>query len=42
MMIKTIIAPGKYVQGNDVLKGINKYTITLGKSFFIIASSSVA
>jgi len=39
-MIKAIIGPGKYVQGNGVLKNIKDYVKNLGYSFFIIASEN--
>lgn len=37
-MLRTIIAPGKYVQGNGELKNIKNHVKNLGKSFYIIAS----
>ncbi|MCR4430366.1 MAG: glycerol dehydrogenase [Tepidanaerobacteraceae bacterium] len=39
-MVKAIIGPGKYVQGNGVLKDIKDYAKNLGRSFFIIASEN--
>ncbi|WP_422447134.1 glycerol dehydrogenase [Thermoanaerobacterium sp. DL9XJH110] len=39
-MMKAIIGPGKYVQGNGVLKNIKDHVINLGRSFFIIASEN--
>jgi glycerol dehydrogenase len=39
-MLKTIIAPGKYIQGNGELKNLKEHTKNLGKSFYIIASSN--
>lgn len=39
-MLKTIIAPGKYVQGNGELKNLKEHTKNLGKSFYVIASSN--
>ena len=39
-MLKTIISPGKYIQGNGELRNLNEHTKNLGKSFYIIASSN--
>lgn len=39
-MIRAVIGPGKYVQGNGVLKHIKEHIIKLGRSFFIIASEN--
>lgn len=39
-MIRAIIGPGKYVQGDGVLKHIKEHTLKLGSSFFIIASEN--
>ncbi|WP_041424025.1 glycerol dehydrogenase [Thermosediminibacter oceani] len=39
-MTRAIIGPGKYVQGNGVLKDIKEHTMKLGRSFFIIASEN--
>lgn len=37
-MLKTIIAPGKYIQGSKALENIGNNVRGLGKSYFIIAS----
>ncbi|WP_138205591.1 glycerol dehydrogenase [Haloimpatiens lingqiaonensis] len=37
-MVRSIIAPGKYVQGRGELGNIKEHAKSLGKSFFIIAS----
>jgi len=37
-MLKTIISPGKYIQGNGELKNLKEHTKYLGNSFYIIAS----
>jgi len=37
-MLKTIISPGKYIQGNGELQNLKEHTKNLGKSFYIIAS----
>ncbi|MDN5330877.1 MAG: glycerol dehydrogenase [Tepidanaerobacteraceae bacterium] len=39
-MVRAIIGPGKYVQGNGVLKHIKEHTLKLGSSFFVIASEN--
>lgn len=38
-MSKVLIAPGKYVQGRDVLKNLNEYVKHLGNKFVVIISS---
>ncbi|NEU05969.1 glycerol dehydrogenase [Clostridium senegalense] len=39
-MFKSIISPGKYIQGSAVLKDIRNHISNLGESFFIIASDN--
>lgn len=39
-MLKTIISPGKYIQGNKELEHISSHIKNLGNKFFIIASSN--
>jgi len=38
--MKTILAPGKYIQGNGELRNLKEHTKYLGKSFYIIASAN--